>query len=464
MGGIRSGKTTSATYWLVRQWILKGGRGARFWWVSPSRGQTRIGVEKLVLGETSDRYQPPALPMDSDGIPFLAVGWPESDGTRKQRITMVDGSVIELQHASKPSGGNLKGRSVRAILLDEACEVAHRPNWTVLLGRLMDSGGQLFFATTPRGGHWIKEETVDQMPVNKDIRVESLSSRENPWMSKEDLERTIAACKDENEVRREIDGMFVGDLGSLWIHWDPKRHTYDGPTFDLPKDRQDVTAQAIRGFWRSGGNQFLRTMVPQNTNFIGGQDFNFNPMTTVVAKVFGDPQKPETWGVCVVDEVQQWDSDAYKHGSWLKSEKCRNGRVSYAGIPLACDSTSCNYDSTRVKGSSRNQSSSAKELVKLGFDARPCMTSSRGAPVNPYLLDSISLMHQLMREGRILIHGTRCPQLLRALEDQQVRSDGKPEKVSSTASDRLSSPIDALRYLCWALFAPKPKPGKIEVM
>lgn len=463
-GGNRSGKTTSGVYWLVRQWMLKGGKGAKFWWVAPSRAQTLVGVEKLVTGEVSDRAQPPAFPLDPiTDFPLLVVRWPESEGARKQKIVMVDGSIIELHHASKPTADNLKGKSVRAIMVDEGCAIIHRANWTVLVMRLADSGGQLFCASTPKGGHWLKEEIVENR--SEHITHTSLSIRENPWQSDRDVEDQISLCKDENQVKREIDGLWIGDQGNLWIYFDPRVHTYDDPSFNLPRGRQDVTAQAIRGFWRPGGNPYQRTMLPQNTQFVGGQDFNFNPMTTVVCKIFGDPSKPETWGVCVVDEVQQWDSDADKHGRWLKSEKTRGGRVDYAGIPLACDSQSCHPESAaKWSDRDRNQSSAAKDLVKHGFDARPCMLSPKGYPVNPYLLDSISLMHQLMRENRLLIHGTRAKQLLKALENQQVRADGKPEKVSSTASDRLSSPIDALRYLCWALFAPKAKPATIVAL
>lgn len=463
LGGNRSGKTTTGVYWMVRQWILRGGKGATFWWVAPQRSQTLIGVEKLVTGEVSDRPQPPALPLDPvTDQPILAVRWPETQRSSDQRIIMVDGSIIALQHASKPDADNLKGKSVRAIMLDEACAVKHRANWTVLVMRLADSGGQLYFATTPKAGHWLKDEVIDRQN-EKEIHVSSLSSRDNPWQSKEELHRSIAVCRDENQVRREIDGQWVGDTGTLWIHFDPRKHTYDDPSFNLPKDRVEVTQQAIRGYFR-GGNPYQRSMSPQNVSFIAGQDFNVNPMTTVIAKVFGDPKNPDTWGVCVVDEVVTHHTDTWKHGSWMRSEKCRNGRVSYQGIPIVCDSTACNFDPTRTKGSSHYGSSAAKTLVELGFDARPCAVSPKGYPVNPSLIDSISLMHQLMREGRLLIHGTRCRDLLRALEEQTVKANGLPDKVSNTASDKLSSPIDALRYLCWSLFAPKPKPGKIEVL
>lgn len=466
LGGNRSGKTMVSVVWFVRQLLLKGGKGAVFWWVAPTRQQTMIGVEKLVVGEVSDRPQPPALPLGEDGRPLLAVKWPDTPRSSDQRIVLVDGTTIELHHASRPSADNLKGRSVRGILLDEACAVAHRPNWGVLCSRLMDSGGQLFFATTPKGGHWLKEETVDAQKTNKDIYVEHLSTRDNPWVSKEELRRTIAVCRDANHVLREIDGQFVSDTGNLYIHFDSKLHTVDDPSFGMLRDRQDITSQAIRGHWR-GVNVYSKGMRTTQADFVAGMDFNVNPLNTVICKVFGDPSKPDTWGLYVLDEIQTHHSDTWQHGNYMKSEKCRHGRVSYAGIPIACDSTACTNDPTVVKGTSRYGHNAAKTLVDLGFDARPCDWSDKGYPKNPHVLDSISLMHKLMREGRILVHGTRCRELLRGLTEQQVLPSGLPVKVSATASDRLSGPVDALRYVVWALFRDQfaeRKKTKIEII
>lgn len=459
LGGNRSGKTTVGVYWLVRMWMLKGGRGATFWWVSPQRAQTMIGVAKLAKGEYSDRPQPPAFPAE------LVASAPETERSSDQRIVLIDGSSIALMHASRPTGSNLKGKNVQAIMVDELCEVAHRPNWTVMIARLMDSGGSIFAATTPKGGHWAKEEIVDNQKTSKDIAVESLSVRDNPWIPKLEVERTIKACRDENEVRREIDGQWVSDTGNLWIHFHLQNHTVDDPSFNMLRDRQDITAQACRSHWR-GGNPYVRGLRTTDAKYVMGQDFNVSPMSTVVGKVFGDPAKPETWGIYILDEVQSWNSDAWKHGNWLKSDKVRAGRVSYANSPISCDSTSC-YTTSQIRGSSVHASSDAKVLADLGFDARACWLSDKGYPQNPRLLDSISLMHKLMREDRILVHGTRCPQLLRALSEQQVRANGLPEKVSHTASDKLSGPIDALRYLCWSLFADQfldRKAAKIEFL
>lgn len=246
--------------------------------------------------------------------------------------------------------------------------------------------------------------------------------------------------------------MWVSDTGNLWIHFDPSRHTVDDPSFNMLRDRQDLTAQAVRAHWK-GANPYNRGMRTNDPHYVLGQDFNVNPMSTVVAKVFGDPQKPRSWGVYVLDVVQTWHSDTWQHGQWLRSEKCRDGRVSYANVPIACDASGCNFDPTRVKGSSVHTSSAAKTLVNLGFDARSVAMSDKGYPQNPRLLDSISMMHALMREDRILVHGTRAWELLRALQEQQVTPKGLPVKVSHTASDKLSGPIDALRYLCWAIFS-----------
>jgi hypothetical protein len=91
-------------------------------------------------------------------------------------------------------------------------------------------------------------------------------------------------------------------------------------------------------------------------------------------------------------------------------------------------------------------------MKRNGFDCRPCSYGEGGRPKNPSRLDSISLVHMLMREGRLLIHADRCRELIHSFEAEECDARGLPTKVSGTASDRLSGPTDALRYLVWALF------------
>lgn len=467
LAGNRAGKTTAGAYWLVRMWMLRGGRGATFWWVSPQRSQTQIGVSKLVTGEFADRKSPPAFPLGEDGRPLLVASWPETERTSSQRIVMVDGSVIVLHHASRPTGGNLKGHNVQAILCDETCEIKHRPNWTVMIARLMESGGSLYSSTTPRPGHWLKEVVVDASKANKDILVVSLSSRDNPWISKTEIERTIRASHDEGEVAREVDGQWVSDQGNLYIHFDARRHTVDDHTYNCLKDQTDVTAQATRSWWK-GPNPYVRSLRTHEPKFVGGLDVNCNPMTCIVAKVFGTPGKPETWSIYVLDEVQKYRTETWQFGQHLRSDQVRRGAVSFANIPIAIDPTACSWDPTMTRVSAvKYGQNAAKTMADLGFDARPANLSVRGYACGVSKHLTTGLLQKLTREGRIIINATRCPALMRAFTEQQNDGKGVAVKVSNTSSDKLSSPIDALAYLAWALFQDEEtgsSPAKIEVL
>ena len=64
---------------------------------------------------------------------------------------------------------------------------------------------------------------------------------------------------------------------------------------------------------------------------------------------------------------------------------------------------------------------------------------------------TLTLIHKLIHERRLYVH-LRCTQTIKALESQRARPDGRIAKESGKASDRLSSPTDALRYLVWRLF------------
>ena len=451
LAGNKSGKSTAGAYWMVRQWMLRGGKGAVFWWVSPQRSQTMIGVTKLVTGEFTRQQQPPALPLDPiTGRPILVVSWPESEGTRSQKSVLVDGSSILLQHAGK-NGDNLKGANVASILVDETCAIRHRANWTVLVARLMESGGQLYSSTTPKAGHWLKE-VVDQAKENKDIRVVSLSSRDNPWLDKKEIDRTVAAAHDEGEAAREIDGLWVSDNGNLWSHFDHRRHTVDDHTYNCLKDQTDVTAQACREWWR-GDNPHVRGLRTYQPRFVAGVDVNRNPYNAVICKVFGTPGKPETWSIYVLDVVQKYRVDSHDFGEYLRSDECRRGAVSFAGIPMAIDPTACSFDATMNRISAVKFGKQAdKTLAKLGFDARPANLSAKGHPCPVSRHVTTGLLQKLTREGRIIINATRCAALLRAFSEQQNDGNGVAIKESHEASDRLAGPIEALAYLAFALF------------
>jgi len=469
LGGNRAGKTAIAVAWLARQWMKRGGFGALFWMVAPMLEQTRTLVDKLLLGEATETFSPPVLPLGDDGRPLLAASWPETAYAADQSIYMIDGSRIQLRHAGR-KGGNLKGRAVQAAIVDEACEIVSPQNWTILLMRTADTKGQIFASTTPIAGHWIKDYVVDKAVTDKnphgnpDFHVRQLSSAHNPWVDPKEIARIAEDLDDPLMIRREIHGEWVGNKGNLWVHFDPAAHTVDGPGFEA-KDYGyiDVTAQAYRGRWR-GGNDFVRSFHLMAPRYVAGQDFNTWPMTTVIAQVVAgaaaDRQDPTKWIILILDEVQTRETNSYKHSEWLNSTKIRGGRVNYQGLAIACDSTGA-YTNVAKVPNDKHSASDAKIMAKFGHDCRPCDYHEKsGAPRNPRKRDSISLVHKLCRDNRLIVH-SRCTELLRALNEQEDDGTGIPIKVPSSASDRLSSPIDALRYLSWRLFSREERPVAI---
>jgi hypothetical protein len=61
-----------------------------------------------------------------------------------------------------------------------------------------------------------------------------------------------------------------------------------------------------------------------------------------------------------------------------------------------------------------------------------------------------------LRENRLKIvaGGGRCRNLIDSFLEQETsaKDPALPHKVSHTKSDRVSSSIDALRYVCWGIF------------
>src|SRR5690606_10240831 len=105
--------------------------------------------------------------------------------------------------------------------------------WTVLLGRLLDSGGQLLVATTPIKGHWLKEDVYDAGkpydeigPDDEIVRLDFRIER-NPWISRKEHKRTEKVLADEATAAREFGGLWVGKGKTLWGHYDPVRHLRD---------------------------------------------------------------------------------------------------------------------------------------------------------------------------------------------------------------------------------------------
>ena len=510
-GGSRGGKTTCAISWLVRRWLLRGGRGRKTFYVAPTNDLAYTLIEKLILG--TDKA-PPVLPRRADDTPTnLVLSYPPSATARDLRIRMIDGSIILIRHLAEKSGKGLKSKDATDILLDEAAEMKTVDQWSLLLNRMADHpGAQIFLSTTPRPKHFLKKEVVEKAQGGDPTYLERpLSMRRNPWMDQAHVQRLIAAQPTAAAVAREVDGRWASDGGMLWQHWHADyvvRTTAEGRggrtlgDVDAGPGRTlaplDITAAVVREFFH-GPNPYVDQTIIENFTYIGGQDFNVQPMTTIIAQVQADGTCPACGGdvaeavsdtqlrcgdcrrrwtpaapkyrqrckLWIWDEVVTGKSgkgtDTIRHCERINSielAKKVDKRLTaspYSRIAVVCDAQGAYNDPTHkriVKYINRRAPCAAETMAAHGFDARaPWWWESSDKPKNPYVENSVHQMHALMRDGRLRVH-ERCEDLLHALREQEADAEGLPVKESGTVSDRISSPIDALRYLCWAVFGP----------
>lgn len=450
LGGQRAGKTAVMARWLFRQWMLRGYEGALFWWVSDSLEHTRVAVRKYITGEQG---RPGIMP------PELWVSYPETDRSGDQAIVMLDGSRFELKHG-RYKGDNLKAVNIEAGAVDEITSIKHVENWRVLSGRTLDADAPLFVASTPKAGHWAHEEIIlkaEEYPG--EIAFHEFSSFKNPFVPLEvvwkklkkaaslsneviaeirkidDLDQQIALARKattDPTTLRDFFGEWAAEGVMLWTAYKAKVHMVTGPGYEAGAFGFVDLTDSEAGPW------FLKRLG-KGVQYIGGQDFNIEPMTTLVAQVVDTPNGP---GLLFLDEIQTVGNIHVHAEHLLKYER-------YLDIPIACDVTGCR------RGTHANQGAKDGETLSLilreaGYAAFPC-NYRQGKPVDLPKLDSVHLMQRMLRQDRIRVH-KRCTELRRALSTQQSTAKGEPDKESGKASDRLSSTTDAARYMVWAVF------------
>lgn len=466
-GGNRAGKTKIAESWLSWRWMLRGGRRRRFWIVSAELQQAFDVAQRLVVG---DGESPPIFPAG------IVRSYPTNPRAKDPKIVLVDGTLIELRHTNKSTGGNLKGKSVVDMLWDEAVETRSVAVYTVLINRLTGAGGTCLISTTPIAGHFLKRMVVDQAERieangvktgNPLISVHYLRMRDNVWYPAENIEESYAACHDDVTRRRECDGEWIASEGALWSFFDREKHIVHGEHRNLGEmGREDATAAAVKRVFVGDNPLQVGLRPPPRPEYIGGQDFNCNPMTVVLAQIEaidpeGDRSDPRNWRLWVFDVVVKQNTNTRAFAEHLAgpdlARTCGFETPRYARTPILCDATGAytNVSRNRMAPPSKatqRATTDAGIMCEAGFDTRPCRFSEKRMPENPRIAARVQLLHRLMREDRIRVHA-RCKALLKAITEQQDRGDGIPEKESHHASDRLSSSIDALGYLCWGLFA-----------
>jgi hypothetical protein len=444
-GGVRAGKSSYIADDILDEGLMHGGHGSQLWWVAPTLEKTEIGLRKLVVGEAigrggNRRKVAPLLP--SELVRYV----PSSTRADRKYIEAVDFTRWHFKYAGS-DGGNLKGDPPQQVVMDEACEVVHRENYGEILRRIMESDGRLLMATTPKAGHWAKEEVydrgvhVDDWKPGDHVAWIHITCFDNPWVSERMIQDTIDTIKDPQEIRREIYGEWVGSGPLLWRHFDESEQIITDSSYRLPRDMGlvDITQDTIERFYL--GQRPARHL---------GQDFNLHPMCSVEIQVAHHPKDPKRTPIVIVpDEVVGKVGTIYEHMDALE-------RRGYAGSGVSCDATGAQFNSYRLAhGIKDKNSTQAKEMRRRGFICKPCRISSSGNAANPSQLEKVNPLHRLMMERITLSDGTQLPRFLIhsraaktliALRTQESDDRGNPAKESNTVSDRVSGPTDALCY------------------
>lgn len=451
VSGSRAGKTHSMSLRLVRQWMLRGGKGHAFWWVSPNWAQTEIGIEKLCTG---DAKSDPVFP------PELVLYFPKNYHQTNQCIELIDGSKVRLFQASR-KGGNLKGYAPHAIFVDEGAEIAHRENWTVMINRLTTHDGTITMATTPVAGHWSRADIVTRAQYVDEVTHYSLSIFDNPWEHPDTIEELIVSLGGHNDpvVRREFYGEWLASGAALWPDWAPERHLVQDKeiwTVDqlreaglIPDHYVDVTDRMASGYWKDAAGRSLK-----GATVLIGQDVNVNPCASVIAKGFGDPLDPGTWGLFFIDE-HLTIGNIQNHSDSLRT--VHDG--AYAGAPVSIDPSSAFSGTHQSQGATGN-STNRLEMERFGFRVRSAQMV-RGKPEYIRQIDSLNLCYRIQRAKYRFFVSERCAKLCEALDTQERDTDGRISKSWGRADDKLSAPTDGMRYLMWPLFKDELK-NKVE--
>lgn len=468
-GSMRSGKSQVCAYALAREWLISGSKGAHFWIAAPKRIMAFELLRKIVYG---DDTAPPILP----AVLFNYIPTTE----HRTRARMVDGSVLSLKHLGSKRGTNLKSDSVRCIVVDEACEMSDRAQLNNFEGRVHTTRGRLLLCSTPTKHHWLRElvrdpcaawemmkpEEREQHPTHaaRYWRYTSLGMTENPWIDPVHTLREMESKggMDDPAVMREYRGLWTGASGALWRMFSLTDHIMENHYRDLrdwdEMRSRDITKTVARRLFGSY-NPSYPGLRATNLSVIGGMDVNCAPHTTLFVQVACDPDDPtcrDKWSIYVWDGIQT-HQDASVHAAMLagkrfaKQVRRESDGETYRGMGVICDGESAKRDPT-----AHRHGGDPKGLVKLfgqkGLDLRPPDYTNKGYPTNPAPKSTYLLLQYLLRTKRLFIH-TGLDYLRDAFLEQEDSGDHiTPVKVSGNRSDRVSSSIDALRYVCWAIF------------
>lgn len=448
-GGWRSGKSFLAMQKWSRLTLKFGGDGRRAWLVGPERKNAwrlvesiyrgRAGTPALIPTHGRDEYKFPRSVLVRDRIAK------SSKNSNDLEFHHLDGTSIEPFHA-RGGAAHLEGEAAFAILFDEARMLRDSAAFDIIRGRVMGDMGQVIVASVPDDeAPWLYEKVVAEAERQKHwavpgVRMLTLSGYDNPWVPDEAIKRREQNETDPIVVEQKIYGKWT--MRGLYAYsdvYDTAKHERDNARHDAEAWNlgEDITRHVTRATCRKVGD------------YIVGVDFNWDPQTRVIFKVFGQQGRAETWTLVALDEVVTTRADAITAAKELR----RRAKGRYKGAVVVAD---CNgFHSYHNYGGRQSKHFDKFYYEAEGFRAvAPIHTKGKDRKTkhsNPDMGMSRTVIRQLMREVRFIINAGQCPRLVHAIEKAPNRRKRK-EDVGTWIDREVYNLEDCVRYVAWRVF------------
>lgn len=260
VAGRRWGKTFLSRTALVTQACKK--KKALIWYVAPTYGMAR----DIMWSELIDALPPRIVKKKNE---------------TKLEVVLINGSVIQLKGADKPD--TLRGRGVDYVVLDEYQDFKSGTWEEVIYPTLMDKRGGALIIGTPKAYNAL----YDVYMRGQDAQQRDWGSWQFPTISSPFIpEKEIEAAKanmDEKSFRQEFEASFETMSGRVYYPFQRDTHVQSLPPIDMSKP------------------------------IFVGQDFNVDPMTSVIFQLWEDPSypknSPDRFVIHIKDEIYMASSN-----------------------------------------------------------------------------------------------------------------------------------------------------------
>lgn len=396
VAGRRWGKTYLSRTHLVTEACKK--KKALIWYVAPTYGMARdIMWAELI-----------------DAIPKRLIA---KKNETKLEIRLINGSVIQLKGADKPD--TLRGRGVDYVVLDEYQDFKAGTWEEVIYPTLMDKGGRALIIGTPKAYNCLYDVYArGQDPAQQEQwgswQFPTISS---PFIPEKEIENARANM-DEKSFRQEFEASFETMSGRVYYAFQRATHVKPLPPIDEKKP------------------------------VFVGQDFNVDPMTSVIFQLWEDPtypkDSPDRFVIHIKDEIWLGSSNVMEVCDELDRRYWRH--IKRGALAMYPDPAGRNRSQGR--GETNFQIFRERGITKVYAKAKHPAREDRYNAVNLMLKSA---------EGRIrMFVDPKCKKTIESLE-QTIYKAGTNEVDKTQGAEHIT---DALGYPVEFLFPVR----KIRIM